>query len=161
MAWRILLQEVECTTERVVHEATHDVESFVWVLSCCVMRNLYHRASQRSAPKEVREQCHAFRSLLFRAFGQTITMAIAKERQSGSYGLTFPRFHSVHGIIANFMSDTLVALFQDLQGLIHRAMDPFTNTNPLTHTICFFRWFAIGSSPCCSSKFYFILNYSC
>jgi hypothetical protein len=28
MARRILLQEVERTTERVVHEATHDVESF-------------------------------------------------------------------------------------------------------------------------------------
>ena len=118
MARRILLQEVERTTERVVHEATHDVESFVWVLSYCVMRNLYHRASQGSAPKEVREQCHAFRSLLRQAFGQTSTMAIATERQSGSYGLTFPRFHYVNDIIANFMSDALVALFKDLQGLI-------------------------------------------
>ena len=132
MARRILLQEVERTTERVVHEATHDVESFVWVLSYCVMRNLYHRASQRSAPQEVREQCHAFRSLLRQAFGQTTTMAIATERQSGSYGLTFPRFHYVNDIIANFMSDALVALFKDLQGLIHRAADPF-NPIPLTH----------------------------
>ena len=56
MARRILLQEVERTTEQVVHEATHDVESFVWVLSYCVMRNLYHRASRRTAPKEVRDQ---------------------------------------------------------------------------------------------------------
>ena len=132
MARRILLQEVERTTERVVHEATHDVESFVWVLSYCVMRNLYQRASQRSAPKEAREQCHAFRSLLRRAFGQTTTMAIATERQSGSYGLTFPRLHYVNDIIANFMSNALVALFKDLQGLIHHATDPF-NPIPLTH----------------------------
>src|SRR5882724_5971674 len=122
MARHILLQGGKHTTERVVHEATHDVESFVWVLSYCVMRNLYHRASQRSALKEVREQCHAFRSLLRQAFGQTTTMAIATERQSGSYGLTFPRFHYVNDIIANFMSDALVALFKDLQGLIYRAM---------------------------------------
>jgi hypothetical protein len=59
-------------------------------------------------------------------------MAIATERQSGSYGLTFPRFHYVNDIIANFMSDTLVALFKDLQGLIHRAADPF-NPILLTH----------------------------
>ena len=76
-----------------------------------------------------------FRSLLRQAFGQTTTMAIATERQSGSYGLTFPRFHYVNDIIANFMSDALVALFKDLQGLIYRAMDPFTNTNPLTHDV--------------------------
>jgi hypothetical protein len=42
MALHVLLQEVELTTERVVHEATHDVEFFVWVLSYCVMRNLGH-----------------------------------------------------------------------------------------------------------------------
>ena len=132
MARRILLQEVERTTERVVHEATHDVESFVWVLSYCVMRNLYHRASQRSAPKEVRDQCHAFRSLLRQAFGQTTTMAIATERQSGSYALTFPTDDDVVEITTSFMSDTLVALFQDLRGLIHRAADPF-NPTPLTH----------------------------
>jgi hypothetical protein len=33
MARRILLQEVERTMKRVVHEANHDVESFIWVLS--------------------------------------------------------------------------------------------------------------------------------
>jgi hypothetical protein len=135
MARRILLQEVERTTQRVVHEATHDVESFVWVLSYCVMRNLYHRASQRSAPKEVREQCRAFRSLFRQAFGQTTTKAIATERQSGSYALTFPRDDDVIEITTSFMSDALVALFKDLQGLIYRAMDPFTNTNPLTHDV--------------------------
>jgi hypothetical protein len=131
MAHRILLQEVELTTERVVHEAAHDVESFVWVLSYCVMRNLYHRASQRSVPKEVRDQCHAFRSLFRQAFGQTTAQAIASERQSRSYSLTFPRLHNVMEIIANFMSDALVALFTDLQGLIHHATDPF-NPIPLT-----------------------------
>ncbi|KIL53879.1 hypothetical protein M378DRAFT_201229, partial [Amanita muscaria Koide BX008] len=132
MARRILLQEVQGTT-RVVHEATHDVESFVWVLSYCVMRKLYLRASQQSAPKEVRNQCHAFRLLFRQAFGQTSSMAIATERQSGSYALEFPTLHRVvSDIIANFMSDTLVVLFKDLQGLIHRAQDPF-NPTPLTH----------------------------
>ena len=132
MARHILLQGGKHTTERVVHEATHDVESFVWVLSYCVMRNLYHRASQRSAPKEVRDQCHAFRSLLRQAFGQTTTKAIATERQSGSYALTFPTDDDVIEITTSFMSDALVALFQDLRGLIHCAADPF-NPTPLTH----------------------------
>ena len=132
MAQHILLQEVELTTERVVHEATHDIESFVWVLSYCVMRNIYHRASQRSAPKEVRGQCHAFRSLLRQAFGQTTPKAIATERQSRSFSLTFPTDRDVIEIIASFMSDALVALFKDLRGLIHRAADPF-NPTPLTH----------------------------
>ena len=131
MAQHILLQEVELTTERVVHEATHDVESFVWVLSYCVMRNVYHRASQRSAPKEVRVQCHAFRSLLRQAFGQTTPKAIATDRQSRSFGLTFPTDRDVSDIIASFMSDALVTLFKDLRGLVHRAADPF-NSTPLT-----------------------------
>ncbi|KAF8230933.1 hypothetical protein L208DRAFT_1399775 [Tricholoma matsutake] len=81
MARHILLQGGKHTTERVVHEATHDVESSIWVLSYCVMHHLYHRASQRSPPKEVRDQCHAFRSLLRQAFSQTTTKAIATERQ--------------------------------------------------------------------------------
>jgi Fungal protein kinase len=132
MARRILLQEVERTTHRVVHEAAHDVESFIWVLSYCVMRNLYRRASQRSALKEVREQSHAFRLLFRQAFGQTTTTAIANQRHSASYCLNFPRRLDVDQIVVNFMSDTLVALFHDIEGLIHRATDPF-NPTPLTH----------------------------
>jgi hypothetical protein len=132
MAQHILLQEVELTTEWVVHEATHDVKSFVWVLSYCVMRNIHHWTSQRSALKEVRDQCHAFRSLLRQAFGQTTPKAIATERQSRSFGLIFPTDRDVIEIIASFMSDALVALFKDLWGLIHCAADPF-NPTPLTH----------------------------
>jgi hypothetical protein len=132
MAQHILLQEVELTTERVVHEATHDVESLVWVLLYCVMRNIYHQASQRSVPKVVRDQCHAFRSLLCQSFSQTTPKAIATERQSRSFCLTFPTDRDVIEIVANFMSDTLVALFKDLRGLIHHAADPF-NPTPLTH----------------------------
>ena len=133
MTRRILLQDLQMTTGNIVHEVSHDVESFIWVLSYCVMRNLYLRASQRSAPKEVRDQCHAFRYLLRQTFGQTITKAIALQRQSGSYGLTFPGDPEVNQIIMNFMSNALVSLFKDIEGLIYRAMDPFTNTNPLTH----------------------------
>ncbi|KIL58054.1 hypothetical protein M378DRAFT_15802 [Amanita muscaria Koide BX008] len=131
MDHRILRQTVR-TMERVVHDATHDVESFVWVLSYCVMRNLYHRASQRSAPKEVRDQRYAFRSMLRQAFGQTMPKAIATERQTWSFCLTFPLYRDVSEITTNFMSDALVALFKDLQGLIHPATDPF-NPTPLTH----------------------------
>ena len=133
MARDILLREEWSTTEWVVHEATHDVESFVWVLSYCVMRNLCHRASRRTAPKEVRDQCHAFRILFYQAFGQTTALSIAAERQSRSIALTFPRMtRRVGEITKSFVSDALVALFQDLQDLISRAAIIF-NPTPLTH----------------------------
>ena len=132
MARKILLQGAKRTAVQVVHESTHDVESFIWVLSYCVMRNLCHRASQRSAPKEVRNQCHAFRSLLHQAFGRTSSKAIATERQSGSYALNFTTDDDVNEITTSFMSDALIALFKDLRGLIHHHDDPFDPT-PLTH----------------------------
>ena len=130
MAVQILLQD--SNEERVVHEAAHDVESFIWVLSYCVMRNLCHRASQRSAPKEVRNQCHAFLVLFCRAFGQTTVEFIAEMRQSRSGALTFHEDPDVIEITKEFMSDALIALFRELRGLIHRLSDPFKPT-PLTH----------------------------
>ena len=132
MARKILLQGAKRTAVQVVHESTHDVESFIWVLSYCVMRNLCHRASQRFAPMEVRSQCHAFRSLLHQAFGRTSSKAIATERQSGSYALNFTTDDDVNEITTSFMSDALIALFKDLRGLIHRHDDPFDPT-ALTH----------------------------
>jgi len=132
MAGRILLQGVDNALERTVHDATHDVESFVWVLSYAVMRNLYHRASERSTPKEVRDERPTFRYLFSQAFGQTTPRAIAAQRQSASYCLTFPRDRAVNKIVSSFMSDALVSFFRDLQGLIHHATDPF-NPSLLAH----------------------------
>ena len=132
MARKILLQGAKRTAVQVVHESTHDVESFIWVLSYCVMRNLCHRASQRFAPMEVRNQSHALKVRLRRAFGQTTTGFIAELRQSGSSALTFPEESDVNEITRSFMSDALVALFHDLRGLIHRHDDPFDPT-ALTH----------------------------
>ncbi|KAF8968594.1 hypothetical protein BDZ97DRAFT_358403 [Flammula alnicola] len=54
MARTILLQEVDSNGD-VVHEATHDVESFIWVLSYCVMGNLCDQAFKSTAQKEVWE----------------------------------------------------------------------------------------------------------
>ncbi|KAF8966884.1 hypothetical protein BDZ97DRAFT_2057176 [Flammula alnicola] len=108
--------------KRVVHEAKHDVESFIWVLSYCVMRNLYHRAAKETAPKEVGDQCKAFRSLFRRAFSQTTVDDIANARHNPD----------VSAIIANFMSNALVTLFETLEDLVHEAcrrLDP----TPLTH----------------------------
>jgi hypothetical protein len=42
MGLQILLQEDRVTDERLVHEATHDVKSFVWALFYYIMRNIYH-----------------------------------------------------------------------------------------------------------------------
>ena len=132
MARSILLQSVSNSAGRIVHEAVHDVESFIWVLSYSVMRNLYHRASERSTPKETRDQRVTFRNLFSHAFGQTTPRNIAVQRQSGSFCLFFPEDNGVNEIVSSYMSNVLIFLFKGLQGLIHRATDPF-NPTPLTH----------------------------
>jgi len=132
MARHILLQSVSISAERTVHAAAHDVESFIWVLSYSVMRNLYHRASQRSTSKEVQDERVTFRNLFSQAFGQTTPWAIAAQRQSGSFCLVFPEDNGVNKIISSFMSNALISLFKNLRGLIHHATDPF-NPTPLTH----------------------------
>ena len=132
MAQRILLQSVSISAERTVHEAAHDVESFIWVLSYSVMRNLYHRASQRSTSKEVQDERVTFRNLFSQAFGQTTPWAIAAQRQSGSFCLVFPEDNGVNKIVSSFMTGALISLFKNLRGLIHYATDPF-NPTPLTH----------------------------
>ena len=131
MARSILLQSVSISAERTVHEAAHDVESFIWVLSYSVMRNLFPRASERSASKEVRDERVTFRNLFSQAFGQTTPENIAVQRQSGSSCMLFPDNRRVNQIVSSFMTGALISLFRDLQGLIHRATDPF-NPTPLT-----------------------------
>ena len=132
MARSILLQSVSNSAGRIVHEAAHDVESFIWVLSYSIMRNLHHRASKQSTSKEIRDQRVTFRNLFSHAFGQTNPINIAERRQSGSFCLVFPGYSGVNEIISSFMSHALMSLFKGLRGLIHRATDPF-NPTPLTH----------------------------
>jgi len=129
MARNLLLQN---TSRPVVHEAKHDVESFIWVLSYSIMRNLYKKASKRSATKEVRDQCAALRSQFRDCFGQATTKAIAHARQSGSPGLMFPEDSDIDAIVTKFMSNAVVVLFQTLQDLVHKAGDRL-NPTVLTH----------------------------
>lgn len=130
MARSILLQAVTISV-RTVHEAAHDIESFIWVLTYSVMRKLYHRAFERSASKEVQNERFAFRNLFSQAFGQTTPENIAGQRHSVSPCLLFPTKRSVNNIVSSFMSDTLISLFKDLQGLIHHSIDPFNPTSLL------------------------------
>jgi len=51
-----ILMHVRYNIEHVVHEANYDVESFIWVLSYAVLRNLCHRASKLSDSQEIRDQ---------------------------------------------------------------------------------------------------------
>ncbi|GLB41613.1 hypothetical protein LshimejAT787_1002130 [Lyophyllum shimeji] len=115
-----------------VHQAQHDVESFIWVLAYCVMRNLCDRASRPSAPQDARAQYTVLKSLFSVTFSQTTARTIAAQRQSGSLGLIFPTDDDVEAIVKNFMSDPLVNLFATLGGLVHKATDPF-EPYPLTH----------------------------
>lgn len=118
MAWKILSPQ---GTQRVVHQATHDVESFIWVLSFCVMRNVQLRAINKAAQADGHAQCKAFHTIFRRAFGGATPDDIADERQSGSRSLTFPTDPKVDRIVANFMSSPLSELFFDLQILVRAA----------------------------------------
>jgi hypothetical protein len=72
-------------TQPVVHQATHGVESFIWVLSFCVMRNVQLWAINKAAPTDVYAQCKAFRTIFHRETPDDIV----DERQDGSRTLTF------------------------------------------------------------------------
>jgi hypothetical protein len=111
MAIAILLNE------GVVHEATHDVEAFIWVFSYCVMRNLLTRASKHPQ-QEVKSQCQEFRRLFSAAFAQNTFQKIEMVRGHRSPGLTFPKRGTVDKIIHSFMSKSLVNLFLEFRRLI-------------------------------------------
>jgi hypothetical protein len=128
MSRRILLQAILDDPIRVVHEPSNDVESFIWVLSYFVMRNLYGRASDCSVSNEVKDECISLRETFNAAFGQTIPRNIATQRKSGSDCMIFPRYFDVRNIIKSFMSDALKSLFGDLAKLVQ-----FSDLNPLTH----------------------------
>ncbi|KAF8174887.1 hypothetical protein BJ912DRAFT_989456 [Pholiota molesta] len=120
-----------------VHGAKDDVESFIWVLSYCVMRNLYNRASHKNAlqdvgpPKDVQVLLSRFRSLFSTAFGETDLDKLAQARSSSSLALVFPQRDTVEQITTRFMSRALISLFKDLKQLIH---DNHPNGSmPLTH----------------------------
>ncbi|KAF8072220.1 hypothetical protein FPV67DRAFT_1623101 [Lyophyllum atratum] len=115
-----------------VHQARHDIESFIWVLSYCVLRSLHRRASDQSAPQDARAQFVALKVIFSKTFSQTTAEDIAQQRQSGSRGLKFPKNSAVEALVKNFMSAPLVNLFAALQGLVHKATDPFHPTS-LTH----------------------------
>jgi hypothetical protein len=117
MAIAILLNE------GVVHEATHDVESFIWVFSYCVMGNLLIHASEHPE-QEVKDQCQEFRQLFTAAFAQTSFKKIERARGHRSPALTFPEDEDVNRIIDSFMSKSLVNLFLDFRRMIYIADDP-------------------------------------
>lgn len=111
-------------TQRIVHQAIHDVESFIWVLSFCHMCNVQLRAINKAAPADIHAQCKAFRTVFCRVFGRATPDDIADERQSGSRALTFPIDPKVDRIVTKFMSGPLSELFFDLQILVHAAQAP-------------------------------------
>ena len=107
----------------VVHEAAHDVESFIWVFSYCVMRSLLICASKQPE-QEIKNQSREFRQLFSAAFAQTTFKKIESARSHKSPALTFPEDEDVNGIIESFMSKSLVDLFIDLRRIIYIAENP-------------------------------------
>ncbi|KAF8072218.1 hypothetical protein FPV67DRAFT_1667650 [Lyophyllum atratum] len=115
-----------------VHQTRHDIESFIWVLSYCVLRSLHRRASDKSAPPEARAQFADLKEIFGSSFSQTTAGKIAGQRQSNSDGLKFPKYGDLEAIVKNFMSPPLINLFSTLQYLVYKASDPFRPTF-LTH----------------------------
>ena len=116
------------------HEARHDVESFIWVLSYAVLRNLCHQASKPSTSQEIQGQYPALRTQFRTAFSQVTAANIAVQRTIVSPALRFSADEEVEAITTNFMSDPLVSLFRFLRTCVHRSQDPEAPT-PLCHDI--------------------------
>ncbi|PPQ92803.1 hypothetical protein CVT25_004061 [Psilocybe cyanescens] len=110
------------------HGVRHDVESFIWVFSYCVMRNLYDRAS-KSQDEAIRSQKDSFLQIYRNAFGQTTYREISERRNAECFTLEFPRDKDVAKIVAAFMSKPLISLVIKLGNIIHdgigrRARNP-------------------------------------
>jgi len=130
MAMALLRQDSD-VDDHVVHEAAHDIQSFIWVFSYCIMRNLLICASKHPQ-QEVRDQRQEFRRLFSAAFAQTTFKNIVMARGSNSHALTFPKDKDIRGIIDSFMSKSLVNLFAGLQELIWAVEKPSGGVQ-LTH----------------------------
>lgn len=129
MASELLEQE---PTGSVEHQVKHDMESFIWVLSYFVMRNIFDRAS-KSSMQEVRSQCSNFRKIIRQAFGFTTKVDIAAARQSRSAILVFPKRLVINQIVSNFMTPGLINLFHSFETIVHHAHDPQSPT-AITHS---------------------------
>jgi hypothetical protein len=105
----------------IAHEEKHDIESFIWVLAYCIMRNILHRASKPHAPQSVKAQYDEFRKLFLESFGKTTCRSIFNVRHSNATTLEFPTFRIVDEIINNYMSEALITLFGDIQDLMQKA----------------------------------------
>jgi len=130
MALEILLHDND-NIGHVVHEAKHDVESFIWVLSYSVMRKLC-QTSKQSASREIQDQYSELRTRFRTAFSQVTSGAIASQRWSRCDALRFPVGRKVKDIIEEFMSPALVHLFEELQVLVHISTAP-QPASSLTH----------------------------
>ncbi|KAF8174888.1 hypothetical protein BJ912DRAFT_989460 [Pholiota molesta] len=131
---RALLLQAENGVTRFVHGPNDDVESFIWVLSYCVMRNLHHQASHH-ALEDIRDQSASLQSVFREAFGQVTAWNLASHRHSNADALEFPITRAIDKIIEAFMSEALIDLFVDFQVLLADAHKPRPYSTPLTHDI--------------------------
>ncbi|KDR77570.1 hypothetical protein GALMADRAFT_245724 [Galerina marginata CBS 339.88] len=133
---QFMARELLNPAQPITHQVTHDVQSFIWVLSYSVILNLHLRASHPSAPPDAHWQAQRKRlhRLFLRAFFQIDPDEIAYERTALSRCLAFPRteMYGVDRIVAHFMSDALVGLFLAFQILL-QGDERFVNPVPLTH----------------------------
>ena len=62
-----MAREVLTSKGNVVYEATHDLESFIWVLSYCVIRNLQTKAFSKDATEVVKVQRNELKKIIRRS----------------------------------------------------------------------------------------------
>lgn len=127
-----MARDILTSKGNVVHEATHDLESFIWVLSYCVMRNLQTKAFSKDATEAVKAQRNELKKLFVGAFAQTTAKKILAARNSACTALIFPKDEDISEIIAAFMGEHLITLFRELEDLVWSVSKP-SNPGRLTH----------------------------
>lgn len=116
----------------IVHEKKHDVESFIWVLSYCILRFINDHVLKSAAKSEVQVEAPEFENLFNSAFGKSTRHSIATERQSGSPVFSFV-YSPTFSEITKRMSNALIKLLLTLRQMIHDASSFGASPIPLTH----------------------------
>jgi hypothetical protein len=131
MAWELLQADTQLGP--VKHEQKHDVESFIWVLSYCVMRFLLNLKGNKAAAG-MKSEFDELKDLFDLAFGQTTRDTIAAERSSHCRVFSFISNPKISGITTKYSSKPIAKLFSTLRTMIHAA-SPFMppEPTPLTH----------------------------
>lgn len=136
MARELLNSDSEAPEQKIPHAVHHDVESFIWVLCCAVLRWMWDRFEDKSNPlsDEIKKEKLDLARVIIDNFTQPTPEKIASHRNAHSSAITFPKKLKIKNTINQFMSTHLIQLFQKFTTTIHRSNDPESPVR-LTHEL--------------------------